>query len=351
MKQFSLLRHSDLNPGNYPSKFLSYIFFFILFFGCETKPKQYRFSGQTMGTTYSIAVISDNIVNSKSLQNGVDSVLTEVNRQMSTYIPDSEISQFNRWESIKPFAVSEDFAFVVQRALEINKLTNGAFDITVMPVVNLWGFFGSRNDNWTPPTDQIINKVIKNTGSDKLKVTGNSLQKLNPKLQIDVNAIAKGFGVDKVFNYLTDQGYWRCLVEIGGEVRCSGKNLNGNLWQIGIDKPTYGSMPGRELQEVIALEDQAMATSGDYRNFVEWNGEIFSHAIDPRTGCPVKVKVGSATVIAPTCLEADALATALMVMGEEAGVNLIQSLNDVECTLIIREENENFKVVNVKDRM
>ena len=326
---------------------MSGLLFMVLFvYSCDSVPLQYRFSGRTMGTTYSVAIISKTSVDVDQIQNGVDSVLAEVNRQMSTYIPESEISQFNCWESTDPFAVFGDFAFVVSRALDIHKLTDGAFDITVMPIVNLWGFFGARQDDWTPPPTKRLTAVLKNIGSDKLKVNGNFLRKTHPKLQVDVNAIAKGFGVDKVFDYLSNRGFDRCLVEIGGEVRCSGKNQDGNVWQIGIDKPSYGSLPGRDLQSVISLENQAMATSGDYRNFVEWNGEIFSHAIDPQTGYPVEMNVASATVIAQTCLEADALATALMVMGEKAGIELIQSLDDVSCMLIIRAGDGKFRVVS-----
>lgn len=327
---------------------LGLFFLAIVVIGCETKQNQFRFSGRTMGTTYSIAIVSENNVKTDCVQKSVDSVLVEINRQMSTYISGSEISQFNHWESTKPFEVSEDFAFVVHRAIEISKLTEGAFDITIMPIVNLWGFFGARQDDWTPPTTQRLTAVLENIGSDKLEVNGNYLRKAHPKLQIDVNAIAKGFGVDKVFDYLLNHGFDRCLVEIGGEVRCSGKNQDGNVWQIGIDKPSYGSLPGRDLQSVISLDNQAMATSGDYRNFVEWNGEVFSHAIDPRTGYPVKMNVSSATVMATTCLEADALATALMVMGEDAGKKLIKSLKDVECVLIISEGEDEFRVVHAQ---
>jgi len=318
-----------------------------LFSGCENLSQETTLSGRTMGTTYSIILISDSLVETQRIQNGIDSVLVEINRQMSTYIPESEISHFNRWESIEPFPVSKEFAFVVERALDIHKITGGAFDITVMPIVDLWGFFGMRMKNWTPPTDQQITNILERIGSDQLEVHQNQLIKRNPTLQIDVNAIAKGFGVDVVYDYIVNLGYKNCLVEIGGEVRCGGRNKNGEIWKIGIDIPSYNAIPGKQLADIIELEDQAMATSGDYRNFIEWEGEIFSHAIDPRTGYPVKMNVGSATVFAPTCLEADAIATALMVLGEEEGNKLIRSLPEVSCLLILREDTEKYNIIKV----
>ncbi len=332
------------------STFILFLFFVNIFFfsGCTNTKREYKFSGRTMGTTYSISIISESKFDKDKIQSNVDSILVEINRQMSTYIKDSEISQFNRWNSKEPFLVSDEFAFVVKSALDIYQRTNGAFDITVMPLVDLWGFFIRHADEWRPPTEGSIQNILLNVGSHQIRVDGNYLIKTNPEVQIDVNAIAKGFGVDEVSEYLVDYGFDHCLVEIGGEVRCVGKNIYGEAWKIGIDKPEYNSVPGQDLASVISLDNQAMATSGDYRNYFTWENMMYSHAIDARTGYPVKMNVASATVIAPTCLQADALATALLVMGKHDSEKLIESLPEVSCIMIIRESGNQYQLVEIK---
>ncbi|MCK4903157.1 MAG: FAD:protein FMN transferase [Candidatus Marinimicrobia bacterium] len=322
-------------------------FILILFIGCKGQNQTITINGITMGTTYSIKII-DNLpqhIDINSVKTKIDSVLQVVNQQMSTYILDSEISRFNRLISKDWFPISNEFYDVIVMAQEISRLTNGAFDITVGPIIDLWGFGRELNQsNWQPPTEQEIEETIKSIGFNNIVVGKNSIKKVNPDIKIDLNAIAKGYGVDAVFGLLSNLGHTDVLVEIGGEVRCSGYNNEGEYWKIGIDKPMLDIQPGIELQAVISLDNKALATSGDYRTYFKYNGKLFSHIIDPVTGYPAQNNVASVSVIAPNCMTADALATALMVMRKE-GIELINSLDDVEAMIIIRTDENEFNSV------
>jgi thiamine biosynthesis lipoprotein len=320
-------------------------FVLILFVGCKSKDQTISIAGNTMGTTYSIKIIekSPQDINVNSVKTKIDSVLQVVNQQMSTYITDSEISRFNRLSSKEWFTISTDFYDVIVMAQEISHLTEGAFDITVGPIIDLWGFSTDLyQNNWRPPSAQKIEEVIKAIGFNNIVVGKNTIKKVNPDTKIDLNAIAKGYGVDVVFELLKGLGFSDILVEIGGEVRCSGYNNEGEYWKIGIDKPILDIMPGEELQSVISLDNKALATSGNYRNYFEYDGELFSHIINPVTGHPTQNRVASASVTASTCMTADALATALMVMGED-GIELINSLKEVEAMIVIRTGENKFK--------
>jgi thiamine biosynthesis lipoprotein len=325
--------------------------FFILILavsGCTPTVEELVLSGHTMGTTYTIKLIVDRgqEVDPVTLQQGVDSLLEEINRQMSTYREQSEISCFNRFREPTAFPVSSHFQRVVQRAQELAVLTGGAFDITVLPLVELWGF-GPRTSattgEWSPPDSTAIRQTLGHVGYPRLQVLDNALLKKDPDLRIDVNAIAKGYGVDVVFDYLVERGFSRLMVEIGGEARCGGTNRHGKPWRIGIDRPREGLPPGAELQTVVELSDRAVATSGDYRQYRRYGGRRYAHTLDPRSGYPIKTGVTSATVLAPTCMDADALATALMVLGETAGLRLVEHLEDVEAILVLREGERRFR--------
>jgi thiamine biosynthesis lipoprotein len=298
-----------------------------------------------MGTTYQLKYVSPNGLTVPAvLKVGIDSVLIEVNRQMSTYIPDSEISWFNRSESTEPITVGEEFYYVVNRALYWSRKSNGAFDITVFPLLYLWGF--GPGDTGVPdqfPDSSTINRRMSHVGYEKIRTEKSSIVKLDPYISIDLNAIAKGFGVDAVFDYLESQNVSDMMVEIGGEVRVKGKNLQAKQWAIAIERPKLSAEREEGFDWVINLDNQAMATSGDYRNYFEIDGEIYSHEIDPRTGYPSQSGIASATVTAPTCTDADALATALMVMSITDGLELVESLPEVEAFLIIRETADRFR--------
>ena len=319
-------------------------FFVLLFIGCKSQFETIAINGNTMGTTYSIKIVDNHSkqINANIVKSKIDSVLQIVNQQMSTYIPDSEISQFNRLNNTDWFIISADFYDVIVMAQDISINTNGAFDITVGPIVDLWGFSGDLSQNiWYPPSEIDIKKILESIGFNNIVIGKNSIKKINTDTKIDLNAIAKGYGVDIVFELLENLGYTDILVEIGGEVHCAGLNNKGEYWKIGIDKPIMDIMPGTELQAVISLDNNALATSGDYRNYFKYNGELFSHVINPITGYPTENHIASASVTAPNCITADALATALMVMGE-AGIELINSMDEVEAMLIIRTDENTF---------
>ncbi|MEE9189704.1 MAG: FAD:protein FMN transferase, partial [Candidatus Neomarinimicrobiota bacterium] len=262
-----------------------------------------------------------------------------------------EISLFNEDPSVKPFKVSAEFYSVVLQSKKLTQLTSGAFEITIAPLVNYWGFGPSTSpleSGQVPDTLKIL-ELMESVSSENLYARDGYLIKSNPNTRLDLSAIAKGYGVDAVFMQLGAKGFTDYMVEIGGEVRCLGNSVTGQPWRIGIDRPELNTPPGKNLQGIVQLKDCALATSGDYRNFLIIDGEIHPHAIDPRTGFPVKTRVASVTVIAPTCAEADALATALMVLGEKPGIALINSLDEIDAALILRDGDGIYRVVVSND--
>ncbi|MEE2877145.1 MAG: FAD:protein FMN transferase [Candidatus Neomarinimicrobiota bacterium] len=316
----------------------------LILFSCSGTAVPVTLAGFTMGTSYQIKYIPDARVTAPAVVKvGIDSVLAEVNRQMSTYLPDSDISRFNRSESLEPMAVPMEFEYVVSRALTWMRKTNGAFDITVFPLLYLWGFGpGGAGVPASFPDSSDVEKRLSHVGRDKLVSERGALRKLDPFVSIDLNAIAKGFGVDAVFDYLLSHGIFDMMVEIGGEVRVRGVNHQSKLWAIAIEKPNLAAEIGGGFDWIVELDNEAMATSGDYRNFFEIDGEIYSHEIDPRTGYPSRTGISSATVTAPNCTDADALATAIMVMDVSEGMKLVESLPEVEAFLLVRQSTSQF---------
>ncbi len=315
--------------------------FFILLgiAGCSRSLTEISLSGHTMGTTYSIKIVTGKKIDSEIIQQDIDSILININRQMSTYILGSEINQFNAYLGTIPFQISPEFYQVVKRAFHWTHLTNGAFDITILPLTTAWGF-GPRGIA-SYPTNLEIQSAIRRSGYEQLVLHLSCIQKLNPNVQLDVNAIAKGFGVDVIASYLTEKDISNYMVEIGGEVYCSGVNSHGSVWNIGIESP---HKTNRSLLGIVDLDNQAIATSGDYRNFHKSDERIISHVIDPRNGEPVTT-VPSASVITDNCMDADALATALMVMGRVDGLNLIESLDGTEALMVIRNDDGSLEEV------
>lgn len=317
------------------------------FLGCSSNgPKsEYSWNGSTMGTTYLIKISQVDIEQTvlRQLQTKVENALIEVNREMSTYDPQSEISRFNRFIDTTAFPVSQQLIKVISTALDVYHKSKGSFDITVAPLVNLWGFGteGRRND--IPSEDEISLLKLK-VGSQNLVIVDTThLRKRIPDLQIDLSAIAKGYGVDVVAGIIQSFGYQNYMVEIGGEVVAHGVNASREVWKIGVDRPSYNLLPGEELEAILALKDIAVATSGDYRNYFEVAGKQFSHTIDPKTGMPIIHGLASATIIAPNCMQADALATAVMVMGKEKAIPWIEDLSQVEGLLITRMKDGTFE--------
>ena len=321
-------------------------FLFIAWFlGCS-QPKQYiEIHGKTMGTSYSIRIVPsiDLQINKEEIQFGLDSLLSEIDRQMSTYRLDSEISIFNSMNKNEAIHISDEFAIVLKRAIYWGEITKGAFDVSVLPSILLWRKGKPDReypDQWEPPTDlESVMEMVK-VDFKKINLNRNNLIKSFLDQMIDLNAIAKGWGVDQLFEYMRDAGMKNFMVEIGGEVRTIGKNNKGSHWKIGIDKPMIGTVPGEQIYSVVSISNQAMATSGNYRNFKEYENVPYSHIINPRTGRPTQSNIASVTVVAPNCMDADALATALNVMEVEEGLELVESLDGFEAFWIIKENEE-----------
>lgn len=295
--------------------------------------------GETMGTGYSVK-ITGKIKQSKleEIHKRIEAELVEVNRQMSTWDPESEISRFNHFQSLDGFQCSEAFATVVRRALELSKGSGGAFDPTLQPLLNLWGF-GSEAEEMQVPDAEAIAVIKETTGWDKLKVDEHSkLWKSEPELSLALGAIAKGYGVDVVGRILVEFGLENWFVEIGGEVLAHGVNPDGVPWRIGIQYPTTNPM-STKLQGIVSVKEGAIATSGDYRNYMEEDGVVYSHILDPRTGYAVKSDTASVTVSAPECMDADGMATALFVMGADEGIAWVETMENVETMILVRGEN------------
>jgi thiamine biosynthesis lipoprotein len=303
--------------------------------GCEKPAEQVHLTGPTMGTTYNIKYISaDGVPSPEVLQKEVDRLLEEVNDQMSTYRKDSELSRFNQSQSADAFEVSPQTATVVKEAIRLNGLTQGALDVTVGPLVNLWGF-GPEARPEVVPTDEELAQRKAMTGIEHLSVVGNTLQKSIPNLYVDLSTIAKGWGVDVVADYIQSQGILNYMVEVGGEMRLKGLNREGVAWRIAIEKP---SVEERAIQEIIEPGDMAIATSGDYRNYFERDGVRYSHIINPATGKPINHKVVSVTVLDKSSMTADGLATGLMVLGEEQGMKVAEE-NNIAVFMIVKTDD------------
>ncbi|HGY54555.1 MAG TPA: FAD:protein FMN transferase [Caldithrix abyssi] len=320
------------------SRFISILVFALLLFTCQNNRPVYL-TGRTMGTGYHITIADEPAGQriTAALQASIDSLLRQVNNKMSTYLKDSEISRFNRWQKTDPFVVSVDFVNVLRTALDIYKESGGAFDVTVAPLVRLWGF-GAGAGSETVPDNRQIADVKKHVGSDKIRIINDStIAKNDPLTELDLSAIAKGYGVDAVAAFLSQRGYAHFLVEIGGEVVASGLK-NGRKWRVGIDHPDYDAVPGNNLEAVLLLSDAAVATSGDYRNYFMVGDTVYTHAIDPAAGRPVTNGVASVTVVAPNCTLADAMATAIMVMGAEKGLKWVEDRKGVESFIIVRTQ-------------
>ena len=277
--------------------------------------------GETMGTTYEIRVAGEKLSERLRVQatSMAEERLAEVDGWMSNWNPESDVSRFNAFDQTAGFPVSYETAAVVAYAIELSKWSGGAFDISVGPLVGLWGF-GERARIGEPPSESEIKEAQRHLGARLLRVGRGApgrdgfLRKSDPALKIDLAAIAKGYGVDHVAEGLYALERTDFLVEIGGEVFAAGERPGGGPWRLAIEKPLDD---GRAVQQIVELTNQGMATSGDYRIFYTEGTRRISHTVDPRTGYPVENGPASATVIAPTATEADAWATTLMVMGEE----------------------------------
>ncbi|TGD73678.1 FAD:protein FMN transferase [Mangrovimicrobium sediminis] len=277
-----------------------------------------------MGTTWHATVVGDagQSLDGEAMQAGIAAALEAVNAAMSTYREDSEISRFNRGTTGQWVAVSDDFQQVLEAALAVGEGSEGAYDVTVGPLVNLWGF-GPAPHTDEPPSPQRIEEVRQRVGQDKLEldVAGGRLRK-HADIYLDFSSIAKGFAVDKVVAWLESQGVHDYLVEVGGEMRLGGLSPRGDAWRVAIEQPDSEHFG---VARAIKPGDAGVATSGDYRNFFEVDGVRYSHSIDPRSGYPVAHELVSVTVVHSNCMLADAWATALTVLGPEAAWSVAQA--------------------------
>jgi len=300
--------------------------------------------GLTMGTTYNIKmVVKNESINIETLEDDIDSLLKQVNQEMSTYLPTSELSRFNKSQSTEPVEISPGLQRVIKESMRLGQMSAGKLDITIGPLVNLWGF-GPENRPETVPSDEMLAATKARIGLNFLSLDGNKLRKAIPELYVDLSTTAKGYGVDLVAELIENRGIKNYLVEIGGEMRVKGVKASGELWVIAIEKPMTEV---RSVHQYLVPKDNAVATSGDYRNYFETQGMRFSHIIDPDTGKPINHQLVSVTVIHPSSMTADGLSTAMMVMGEDKAFEFANQHN-IAAYIISKTDNGFKEQITVK---
>lgn len=314
----------------------------LLLAGCSREGQRRELRGGTMGTTWSVVYADPGAAAARpeTLQARIEAELEAVNAAMSTYLPDSEISRFNARAAAAQEPVSlrlgPAMAQVLDRALAIGDATGGAYDVTVGPLVELWGF-GAGGGREVPPTDAEIAAARARVGAGRLEWDAATRRlRAPPGLRLDLSSIAKGYAVDRLVRVLGEAGVQRMLVEIGGELRAQGERPGGGPWRLAVESPRPAA---QRFIGALAVEDAAVATSGDYRNYFEVDGERYSHLVDPRSGRPVSHDLVSVTVIHPQCMVADAWATALIVLGREEALRLAQQ-RQLAALLVARDGEE-----------
>lgn len=319
-------------------RIISLIFLILLVAGTIfilSRSKYQTNQGEIFGTTYHVRYNS-----TQNLDKEIEQELFRVDTIFSLFKENSLLSRFNRGED--KGKGNTLFAEVIKLSLEISNETEGAFDITVAPLVNAWGF-GFKNKQ--PLSNKQVDSLQKLVGYQHLSFNGKELTKDIPNLQIDCGAIAKGYAVDRIAKLLSDKGCQNYMVEIGGEVVVKGNNDKGEKWKIGINKPTQHALPTEEdLQTLLSLTNCGIATSGNYRNFYIKDGKKYAHSIDPKTGYPVQHSLLSATVISQSCAKSDALATAFMVMGLDKAKAFVETHKDIQVYFIYADEKGNYQV-------
>jgi thiamine biosynthesis lipoprotein len=291
---------------------------------CQKPKSEYvKLAGFAQGTSYHITYENSG---NQNYATAIDSILKAFDRSLSSYDPQSIISRINNNDAT--VEADDWFIEVFKKSAEVNAITDGAFDITVGPVVRAWGFGNgpvARHDT------AYIDSLLMFVGMDKVKLAGRKIIKQSPEVVLDVNAIAQGYSVDVVCNFFDKEGIRNYLVEIGGEVRAKGTNAKDQFWRIGIDRPIDNNlMAGEDLQAIVEIKNKSLATSGNYRKFFVEDGIKYAHTIDPKTGFPARNNLLSATVVCDDCMTADAFATAFMVVGYEKSLELLKKLNDIE---------------------
>ena len=318
-------------------KFIPIILLAICVASCKPYKREYtQLKGFTQGTTYTITYFD---LKARDFSESINDILEKVDSSMSLYRENSIINNFNRSE--KGIEVDTLLAEVVKLSLLYTSQTNGAFDITVGPLARAWGFHMKKGEL---PDDMEVQRLLNSIGSDKILLDGLFLIKKQPEVIIDVNAIAQGYTVDLIAEFLELQGVVDYLVELGGEIRTLGISPRGKHWLVGVDRPEDHALSGESLQVILSLSGESLVTSGNYRKFFVKDGVRYSHTIDPSTGYPVNHSLMSATVIDKTSARADALATAFMVMGTEATKDWVKKNPEVEAYLIYSDEFGEYQV-------
>ena len=306
-------------------------------------PRPTVLSGPTMGTTYTVKVAGR--LSPEARQKAADAVraaLDDVNAKMSTYIPTSEVSRFAAVPAHEPFSVSHDTAAVLKKALDLSAASGGAFDVTVRPLVDAWGFGPDGRPERRPGAEE-TSALLSRVGYGKLRldVPARQITKTAEGVSVDLSAIAKGYAVDRVAMALEALGHVNYLVEVGGEMRGRGERAPGATWRVGIERPVTGG--GREVIRVIELSRHGLATSGNYRNYYVDNGVRYAHTIDPKTGRPVRHRLQSVSVVHPEAAIADGWATALMVLGETRAIEIAEA-NQLAALFVVSGPNGTLNV-------
>lgn len=327
-------------PGIKPIvKIITFALSVMLFQSCVSKKNELqlvKFGGLAQGTTYAVTYYDSAGANYHA---DIDTILKNIDQSLSWYQPHSVLSRVNRNDtSVIP---DRYFLNMLNKSLEISEMTNGAFDVTVAPLVIAWGFGLSNRERMTK---KIIDSLLQLVHYRYVAFDGKKIIKRYPGVKIDFNAIAQGYTVDLISEFLEAKGIQNYLVELGGEVRGKGRKMNGELWNIGIEKPADSArMVHRMIQAILRLENRSVATSGSYRKFYIENGIRYSHTIDPSTGYPVRHSTLSVTVVAATCTDADAYATALMVMGMEEGKKFLSKHPELQAYFLYSDSAEGLK--------
>ena len=295
-----------------------------------------KFDGKAQGTTYHITYFDEQ---NRDFQSEIEKILSDFDKSVSTYIPTSIISKIN--SNQKNVIVDKYFITCFNKAKEIWKNTNGAFDPTVYPLVNAWGFGPGKKQKIEKP---IIDSILKFVGFNLIELKGNTVIKKDPRVSLDFNAFAQGYSVDVVSEFLDSKKITSYIVEIGGEVYAKGKKLNGDNWTVGIEKPIDNKDSENPLKAIVKLENLAISTSGNYRRFFIENGIRYGHHIDPKTGYPTKNNLLSASVFAKECISSDANATGLLVMGLEKAKAFLQLHKELQAYLIYSDDKGNYQI-------
>ena len=311
--------------------------------GSDDARRTTEFGGPTMGTTWSVKVVIGPGAPSGEERTAIDGairdLLARVNALMSTWDPESELSRFNRSDSLEPFPVAPETFEVFRWAVELAAETDGALDVTLAPLVDAWGF-GPTGSAIMPPDEEMLAQLRDATGVRHLELDpgGRWVRKRRPRVRCDFSALAPGYAADRIVALLAERGITDFLIDVGGELVARGHNETSSPWQVAIERP---QAEGRAVARLVPLVDAAIATSGDYRNYREANGERLTHILDPATGRPIRHALASVTVIDALGVRADALATGLMVLGPEKGMALAERL-DLPAVFIVRVPDGGF---------